>query len=84
MAWVAAHGADADHPRERARAVSAAKSALAQSGPRVAQEAVQLHGGMGMSDEMPVGHYFKRLTTLATLLGDAAFHRRRFLALASD
>jgi len=40
-----------------------------------------MHGGMGMTEEMPVSHYFKRLTMIDTLFGDHRFHRRRFASL---
>ena len=45
------------------------------------QNAVQLHGGMGMTEELNVGHYFKRLTIIDTLFGNADFHLKRFGAL---
>ena len=48
----------------RARAVSAAKVQIGRSARFIGQESVQLHGGMGMTDELRVGHYFKRLTTI--------------------
>ncbi|MDP6353203.1 MAG: acyl-CoA dehydrogenase family protein [Alphaproteobacteria bacterium] len=63
---------------ERARAVSAAKVQVGQAGRLVGQEAVQLHGGMGVTDELIVGHYFKRLTMIDTLFGNADHHLRRF------
>ena len=83
MAWLAAHAAEREAPNERARAVSAAKCRVGHAAARVAQEAVQLHGGMGMTDELPVGHYFKRLTAINTMLGDPAWHARRFRRLAA-
>ncbi|HEY7611277.1 MAG TPA: acyl-CoA dehydrogenase family protein [Alphaproteobacteria bacterium] len=81
MAYRAAVLADAREPAERARAVSAAKAWIGKAGRKVGQEAIQMHGGMGMTDEMPVSHYFKRLTMIDTLFGDHRFHRRRFAAL---
>ena len=65
-------------PTERRRAVSAAKAHIGRAGRKVGQEAVQMHGGMGVTDELKVGHYFKRLTTIDTFFGDAAHHLDRF------
>ncbi|MCW5772237.1 MAG: acyl-CoA dehydrogenase family protein [Rhodospirillaceae bacterium] len=81
MAYRAAVLADAREPSERARGVSAAKAWIGRAGRKLGQEAIQLHGGMGMTEEMPVSHYFKRLTMIDTLFGDRRFHRRRFAAL---
>lgn len=63
------------------RTVSAMKSHIGKAGRRVAQEAVQMHGGMGMTDELAVGHYFKRLMAIDALFGNADYHRKRFAAL---
>src|SRR5690606_19491621 len=68
----------------RARAASAAKTFIGDKGRIVGQEAIQMHGGMGVTDEMPVSHYFKRLTMIDTLFGNADFHRRRFAELSTD
>ncbi len=64
--------------RERARYVSAARVKVADACRRVGQEAVQLHGGMGMTQEMKISHTFKRLTVLAQQFGDADHHLERF------
>ncbi|MEQ9510983.1 MAG: acyl-CoA dehydrogenase family protein [Alloalcanivorax xenomutans] len=53
------------------------KAQLCQSGRYVGQQAVQLHGGIGMTDELDVGHYFKRLTALGLLFGDESYHLKR-------
>ncbi len=66
---------------ERKRAVSAAKVAAGRAGRLIGQEAVQLHGGMGMTDELSVGHYFKRLTLIGSMFGDASHHLKEFAAL---
>ncbi|MCW5729424.1 MAG: acyl-CoA dehydrogenase family protein [Alphaproteobacteria bacterium] len=63
---------------ERARAAAAAKVQIGQSARFVGQQAVQLHGGMGMTDELTVGHYKKRLMMIDVLFGNAEHHRRRF------
>jgi len=71
----------AAEPKERAKAAAAAKVQLGRSGRFVGQQAVQIHGGMGMTDELNVGHYMKRLMMLDTTFGNADFHQRRFAAL---
>jgi alkylation response protein AidB-like acyl-CoA dehydrogenase len=82
MACLAASKADAEpDARERARAVSAAKIKIADAARHVSQEAVQLHGGMGMSEELKVSHTFRRLTLLAREHGDADHHLARLAAL---
>lgn len=63
---------------ERTRTISAAKATINQSGRFVGQNAVQLHGGMGMTEELPVGRYFKRLTMIETQLGSTHDHVRHY------
>ncbi|GAC1306868.1 MAG: acyl-CoA dehydrogenase family protein [Vulcanimicrobiaceae bacterium] len=82
MAYLAALRLDAPDDRVRRRGVSAAKAQIARSGRFVGQNAIQLHGGIGMSEEYSVGHAFKRLTTIERLFGDRAFHLARFAASA--
>lgn len=67
-------------PEARRRAVSAAKYRVGQAARFVGQQAVQLHGGMGVTDELPAAHYFKRLSTIELTLGDADHHLARFIA----
>jgi len=67
----------------RRRAVSGAKARIDQCAMFVAEQAVQLHGGVGTSDELAVSHHLRRLRVIGMLYGDAAHHRRRFAA-ASD
>ncbi len=69
-------------PVERALAASAAKVTLANACRFVGQNAVQLHGGMGMTDELAIGHYFKRATVLESEFGSADWHLARHAALA--
>ena len=64
-----------------ARAVSAAKAAMGKYARGVAEGAVQIHGGIGMTDELNVGHYFKRLVLLETLYGSPDHHLRRMARL---
>ena len=66
---------------ERARVVSAAKIKIADACRQISQEAIQLHGGMGMTEEMKVSHTFRRLTLIGQQLGDADHHLERFAAL---
>ncbi|MEO8716827.1 MAG: acyl-CoA dehydrogenase [Burkholderiales bacterium] len=63
---------------ERAHAVSAAKIKIADNARLISQEAIQLHGGMGMSEELKVSHSFRRLTVVAQQFGDADHHLERF------
>ncbi|VTU28610.1 Acyl-CoA dehydrogenase fadE12 [Variovorax sp. PBS-H4] len=65
-------------PQERRRAASAAKVRVGQAMRFIAQQAVQLHGGMGLTDELPVSHYVKRLTVIESMLGDIDHHLARF------
>ncbi len=71
---------DADRT-ERMSAVSAAKAHLGTSGKFVTQQAIQLHGGIGVTDEHDVGLYFKRMHALNTLFGDEEWHVARYAAL---
>ena len=65
----------------RRRAASALKVQIGKAGKLVGQLAVQLHGGMGMTDELAAGHYFKRLAMIGVEFGDADHHLGRFTAL---
>jgi pimeloyl-CoA dehydrogenase small subunit len=80
MACLAAVKVDAADAVERRRAVSAAKELIGRTGRFIGQQAIQLHGGMGMTDELNVGHYFKRLTAIDTTFGDSDHHLSRFAA----
>ncbi len=80
MAILAA--ASLDRPAaERERTVSAAKTLIGTAGRFVAEQAIQMHGGMGMTDETPVSHYAKRLVMIDHWLGDSGHHLARFMAL---
>ena len=70
-------------PVERARATSAAKVTVANACRFVGQNAVQLHGDMGMTDELAIGHYFMRTTLLESEHGRADWHLARHAALAA-
>ena len=82
MAILAADRADDPHPGERARAISAAKVQIGRSGRLIGQSSVQMHGGIGITDEYAGGHYFKRLTLIDRTFGDADHHLARFAAAA--
>ena len=68
---------------ETPRACAALKVKLAEAGKFVSQQAVQLHGGIGMTDELAVGHHFKRLLLLSKLYGDEDYHLQRYINLAA-
>lgn len=69
--------------KERDRLCSAAKHTVGSIGKRVAEEAIQLHGGIGMTWELPLSHYAKRLIMLNHILGDDDFHLQRYVELSS-
>ncbi len=74
MAYLAAVKADSSDAAERRHALSAAKVQIGTSGRYIGQQAVQLHGGMGVTDELNVSHYFKRLTMIDRTFGDVDTH----------
>jgi alkylation response protein AidB-like acyl-CoA dehydrogenase len=78
MACLACVKVDSAEPTERKRVVSAAKIKIADACRHISQESVQLHGGMGMTEELKVSHTFRRLTTIAQTFGDADHHLGRF------
>jgi alkylation response protein AidB-like acyl-CoA dehydrogenase len=80
-ALVATLRLDDEDASQRDKAVAAAKVKIGQCGRFVGQSAIQLHGGMGMTDEMHISHYFKRLSMIDTLFGDHAYHLKRYQAL---
>ncbi|WJR77734.1 pimeloyl-CoA dehydrogenase small subunit [Bradyrhizobium sp. NP1] len=77
MSMFATMAADFDDAKERARAVAAAKVQIGKSAKYVGQQAIQLHGGIGMTMEAKIGHYFKRLTMIENTFGDTDYHLRR-------
>jgi alkylation response protein AidB-like acyl-CoA dehydrogenase len=78
MAVIAAVNAESTDAGERSRCIAAAKAYIGQAGRLVGQQAVQLHGGMGVVDEHVVSHFFKRLTMIDLTFGDADYHLGRF------
>jgi alkylation response protein AidB-like acyl-CoA dehydrogenase len=73
-----------DAPSERAKALSAAKVQIGRACRFVGQNAIQLHGGMGMTDEMAIGHYFKRATLIEGEFGSVDHHLKRDETLSLD
>jgi pimeloyl-CoA dehydrogenase small subunit len=80
MAYLACVKIDTAEAAERRHVISAAKIKIADACRHVSQEAVQLHGGMGMTEELKISHTFRRLTMLAQTFGDAEHHLERFAA----
>jgi len=74
----------AEGSAEASLACAAVKVKLAESGRLVSQQAVQLHGGIGMTDELAVSHYFKRIHLLARLYGDESYYLQRYMDLSAE
>jgi pimeloyl-CoA dehydrogenase small subunit len=77
MAMLAAMSVDEPDAEERAKNISMAKAGIGQAGRFVSQNAVQLHGGIGMTEEYAVGHFFRRVMVIEHLFGDTAYHLDR-------
>jgi alkylation response protein AidB-like acyl-CoA dehydrogenase len=78
MAYLAATTVDSADAAARRRVIAAAKALVSQAGAFVGQGAIQLHGGIGITDEAPISHYFKRITIITLTFGDADHHVARF------
>jgi alkylation response protein AidB-like acyl-CoA dehydrogenase len=74
MAMLATMMAEEPNAEERRKSITAAKVQIGRSAKFVGQQAIQLHGGIGMTMEYKVGHYFKRVTMIDTMFGDADYH----------
>jgi alkylation response protein AidB-like acyl-CoA dehydrogenase len=83
MAYLAAIRCAEGDPAERALACAAAKTQIGRAGRFVGQNAIQIHGGMGMTEELAVGHYFKRLTIIDSQYGSADWHVKRYASLTA-
>ena len=81
MSYLAALRCTAGDVGERRKALSAAKAVIGQAGRFVGQQSVQLHGGMGMTDELKISHLFKRLTAAQIMFGDSDAHLQRYAQL---
>jgi pimeloyl-CoA dehydrogenase small subunit len=77
MAMLATMMVDHDDPAERAHNMAMAKVGVGQAGRYVSQSAVQMHGGIGMTEEYAVGHYFRRCMVIERLFGDPAYYLQR-------
>ncbi|MEO6780489.1 MAG: pimeloyl-CoA dehydrogenase small subunit [Bradyrhizobium sp.] len=77
MSMFATMASEFDDARERATAVAAAKVQIGKSAKFIGQQSIQLHGGIGMTQEAKIGHYFKRLTMIENTFGDTDYHLRR-------
>ncbi len=77
LLWATMLNADSDP--DAAKAISALKYQIGTAGRTVAQEAVQIHGGMGVTWELDISHYFKRFTAIELLFGNADFHLNRYI-----
>jgi pimeloyl-CoA dehydrogenase small subunit len=77
MAMFATMMAAEENAAERRNAIAAAKVQIGRSGKFIGQQAIQLHGGIGMTMEYKIGHYFKRVTMIDTMFGDADHHLRQ-------
>ena len=75
---------DLSNPDERRKSVSALKSRMGQAIKFVGENAIQLHGGMGMTDEYMISHYFKRATMIGVLFGNIDYHMKRFIKLTQS
>lgn len=69
--------------KARKQAASAAKVQIGKAGKLISQDAVQIHGGMGMTDELNVGHFFKRVTMIESQFGNTDWHLRRYTDLSA-
>jgi alkylation response protein AidB-like acyl-CoA dehydrogenase len=81
MALAGVAALDLADPSARSRTVSAAKVQVGRAARHVGEEAIQLHGGIAMTDEYAAGHYFKRLTMIRLMFGDEEYHLRRYRSL---
>ncbi|WP_439366156.1 pimeloyl-CoA dehydrogenase small subunit [Bradyrhizobium sp. DASA03005] len=77
MSMFATMAVNFDDPAERTKSIAAAKVQIGRSGKFIGQQSIQLHGGIGMTMEAKIGHYFKRLTMIEHAFGDADYHLRR-------
>ena len=82
LLYMAALRMSEDDEVEGLKAVSALKVQIGKGGRFVGQNAIQLHGGMGMTDELNVGHYFKRITAIETLFGNVDHHLKKYSQVA--
>ncbi len=80
MAYLASMKCESSDRVDRRKVLSAAKVVVGQAARYIGQQAIQLHGGIGMADELDVGHYFRRLTAFELTLGDTDYHLEQVAA----
>lgn len=83
LVWMAGIRGDTADTAARQRAVSTAKAYLSKSAVAVAQKGIQIHGGIGMTEELDIGHYFRRITHYAAMYGGRDYHVSRCMSLSS-
>ena len=81
MTYAATLRLEESDPALRAKTVSGAKHVIGRNGRLIGQRGIQLHGAMGMAEEVAVGHYFKRLAMIDLMFGDRTYHLKRYTAL---
>jgi alkylation response protein AidB-like acyl-CoA dehydrogenase len=84
MSYLAAMRCTSADAAERRRALSATQVVTGRAARYIGQQAVQLHGGMGMSDELIVSHWFKRLTAIEMMFGDSDTHLQYFIEASTS
>ena len=70
-----------DQSEDAIKSISALKYQIGNAAKLIGEEAIQLHGGMGVTEEMSIGHYFKRLTTIRTIFGNSDYHLKKYSSL---
>ena len=71
----------AEKSMDAKKSISGLKYQIGKAGKFIGQQAIQIHGGMGVTDELNIGHFFKRLTTIGTIFGNSDFHLKRYSKL---
>ena len=71
----------AEKSADAKKSISGLKYQIGKAGKFIGQQAIQIHGGMGVTDELNIGHFFKRLTTIGTIFGNSDFHLKRYSVL---
>ena len=71
----------AEKSADAKKSISGLKYQIGKAGKFIGQQAIQIHGGMGVTDELNIGHFFKRLTTIGTIFGNSDFHLKRYSEL---
>jgi len=80
MSLMTAHDVIGEDTTERHTQVAGAKAFVGKRARKVAQDIVQLHGGVGMTEELAIGHFFRHLTQFCSTYGTSAYHLERYVA----